>query len=610
MPAAREKTEELSLNDLVQPPPLPGPDPGAAPPAPRPAPAGEAPSRRRRRPRSRLFRAYAATFQIFLSYAWLALQRRFRTPERMQALTYAAHRRNAHRAREAIVDLQGLFIKVGQLISIMANFLPEAFRRELEGLQDQVPPRPYEDIEARLREEFDGRAPREVFAQFDPEPIASASIGQVHVARLHSGEKVAVKVQYPDIEEIVRTDLRALRRIFGLLAHFMPEWGFDTIYREIREMVLAELDYRAEADAVRRIGDNFKARPDVLTPQVIADHSTARVLTLQWMDGTKVADLEGLAAEAIDRKRAARLVVEAYCQQIFIDGIYHADPHPGNLLLRPGSTAGAGPTLVFLDFGATAQVSQGMRKGMVSFLQGAITRDTGRIVSAMKEMGFISRRADPEVFDRVVAYFHDRLRSQLRVEGFSLKDIKFEPEAKLSSLLDLRELNVSLADLRDAFHVPKEWVLLERTLLLLLGVCTTLDPEMNPLLAIQPYVETFMLGEKKQWSEAFVEASREAAFSALTLPAELGRFLAISARGELAVRPAGLQEGLRALYAVFQQLLWGGLGASAAGLAVVFDGRRQTTARDLAVTVAALCGLLLVGALIRGGRATRVRTRR
>jgi predicted unusual protein kinase regulating ubiquinone biosynthesis (AarF/ABC1/UbiB family) len=449
-----------------------------------------------------------------------------------------------------------------------------------------------------------------VFAEFSPEPIASASIGQVHRARLRSGEKVAVKIQYPDIEEIVRTDLRALRRIFGILGQFFPEWGFDTIYREIREMVLAELDFRAEAEAMRRIGSNFKGRLDVLVPRVLSDYSTTRVLTTEWMDGTKVADLPRLAAESIDRRRAARLVVEAYCQQIFVDGIYHADPHPGNLLLRPSGGPAGEPTLVFLDFGATAEVSQGMRKGMVSFLQGAITRDTARIVSAMKDMGFISRRADPEVFDRVVAYFHDRLRSQLRVEGFSLKDIRFEPEAKLATLLDLRELNVSLAELRDAFHVPKEWVLLERTLLLLLGVCTTLDPEMNPLEAIQPYVERFMLGEKKEWSEAFVEASREAAFSALTLPAELGRFLATAGRGELAVRASGLDQGVRALYAVFQQLLWGGLGATSAVLAVIFDGRGQNNARALAIAAGAMCGLLLLGSLVRGSRAARTRTRR
>jgi ubiquinone biosynthesis protein len=476
-----------------------------------------------------------------------------------------------------------------------------------------VPPRPYEDIEARLREEFGGRDPDQVFAAFERTPIASASIGQVHVARLHDGSEVAVKVQYPDIEEIVRTDLRAMQRIFGVLGRFMPEWGFSTIYREVREMILTELDYRKEAEAVRRISanfkNNFKDRSDVSFPEVIAAHSTARVITTRFMHGTKASDLEGLRAAGVDRKKAAHLAVEAYCQQIFIDGVYHADPHPGNLLLRPGAP-GKGPTLVFLDFGATAEVSPQMRKGMVAFIQGAMTKDTARIVAAMKDMGFISRRADPEVFDRVVEYFHDRFRSHLRVEGFSLKDISFESQAKLDSLLDLRELNVSLGDLRDAFHVPKEWVLLERTLLLLLGVCTTLDPEMNPIDAISPYVERFVLGEKKEVKEAFVEAAREAAFSALSLPAELGRFLALANRAELGVRVGGLDDGVSALYTVFQQLLWAGLGGTATVLAVVFDGRGQGGARSLAVTAALACGLFLFGALWRGRRILRARQRR
>jgi hypothetical protein len=211
------------------------------------------------------------------------------------------------------------------------------------------------------------------------------------------------------------------------------------------------------------------------------------------------------------------------------------------------------------------------------------------------------------VFDRVVEYFHEKFRSQIRLEGFSLKDIKFEAEAKLATLLDLRELNVSLAELRDAFHVPKEWVLLERTLLLLLGVCTTLDPEMNPLLSIQPYVEKFILGEKKEWSDAVVEASRDAALSALALPSELGRFLGRAARGELEVRARHLDEGVRALYSVFQQLLWGGLAATSAVLATVFDGRHEDGARALAVAACSVFGLLLGASLLRGRKAMRRR---
>ena len=550
--------------------------------------------------RSRLIVAYYVTIQVALSYLTLAIARRFRRPEAIERLTQEKHRRNARRIEAAILRLRGLFIKVGQLISIMANFLPDAFREELERLQDQVPPRPYRDIEARLREEFGGRGPTELFAEFSQEPVASASIGQVHRARLHSGEPVAVKVQYPDIEEMVRIDLHALRRIFNVLRWFMPDYGFDTIYREISEMVLAELDFRREAAAIDKITANFAARntPNVRFPRVIADCSTMRVLTTEWMEGTKVAHLERLDSQKIDRRAAARTCVQAYCEQIFTDGLYHADPHPGNLLIQ--SPPVGLPTVVFLDFGAIGTVSEGMRRGMMSFLQGAITRDTTRIVSAMKEMGFISRRADPEVFDRVVQYFHDKLRGQVSMKGFSLKDIKFEADQTLGSLLDLRDMNVSLADLKDAFHIPKEWILLERTLLLLLGVCTTLDPEMNPTEVIEPYLERFLLGEKKQWSEVVVDATREMALAALALPGDLQRFINRALRGDLELRVRNLEDNARMLYYGGQQILWGMLTAAAAAVAVLFDGRGHTTATWVAGIAAALFAVFLLFAWLAG----------
>jgi predicted unusual protein kinase regulating ubiquinone biosynthesis (AarF/ABC1/UbiB family) len=556
-----------------------------------------------RRPGRRLIRAYSVTCQVAVSYLWLRILRRFRTREGGAELEDAAHRKNARRIKNAIVELQGLFIKVGQLISIMANFLPEAFRKELEELQDKVPPRPYEDVEARLREEFGGRGPDEVFASFDKTPVASASIGQVHEARLASGERVAVKIQYPDIEAIVRTDLRALRRIFWVLGWLLPEWGFDTIYREIREMVLAELDYRQEAEAIGTIAGHFTGRAEVLFPHVKSGYSTARVITTEWMDGIKVADVAALDRAGVDRRKVARLFVESYCKQIFEDGVYHADPHPGNLLVQPQASGDS--KIVFLDFGATGRVSEKMRKGMLAFLGGAMTRDTGKLIAAMKEMGFISRRAKPEAFERVVEYFHDRLRAEVDVQGFSLKDIKFDPEVKLESLLDLRQMNVSLADLRDSFNVPKDWVLLERTLLLLLGVCTTLDPEMNPAAAIKPYLGRFLVGPEKNLSEAAVEATRDAALAALALPGELRRFFTKASLGEVEVRLPDVHESARLVYTAGQQLLWGILGATAVVLAVVFDGRGQSGARAWATFAASVAGLLLVMSLASGRGQTR-----
>jgi len=196
------------------------------------------------------------------------------------------------------------------------------------------------------------------------------------------------------------------------------------------------------------------------------------------------------------------------------------------------------------------------------------------------------------------------MRAQMSVQGFSLKDLSFDANKSLTSLLDLRDLNVSLADLKDAFQIPKEWILLERTLLLLLGVCTTLDPEMNPTDVIQPYLERFLLGEKKQWSELVVEASREMALSALSLPGELQRFMDRAARGELEFRVRDLDENVRMLYSVGQQLLWGMLAAAAAVLAVVFDGRGQEHAKLGAELATGLFGFFLLFAWL-GGRPKR-----
>jgi len=556
-----------------------------------------------RRPLRRLLCAYSVTMKVVLSYAVFALRRRLRSPETAELLADRIHQKNARRVLAAIVDLQGLFIKVGQLISVMANLLPAAFRKELETLQDSVPPRPFDEVELRLREEL-GRGPREIFAEFDEQPVASASIGQVHVARLRSGEKVAVKVQYPDIETIVATDLRALKRIARIVSRLLPDWGWDVIYREIRKMVLAELDYRLEAEAMTTIAANFAGRSDVRIPRVIGELSTARVLVTEWADGVKVGDAAGIAAAGIDRVKAARLCIEAYCKQIFVDGIYHADPHPGNLLLTQ-SAPGGDPVLVFLDFGATARISPAMRKGIVTFLQGAVTRDVGRIVAAMKEMGFISRHADHEVFDRVIQHFYERFRSQMRFQEFSTGSLSsgLDLRGQIATLLDLRQLDVSLSDLRDAFHVPREWVLLERTLLLLLGVCTTLAPEFNPAEAIQPYVDRFILGERKEWSETVLETAREATLSALALPNELGRFLNVATRGDVQVRVRRFEESAEAFYALGQQLLWGFLLAVSYCVSLSYENRGQLAERRITLGSTALFGLLLVGAVFRGRRA-------
>jgi predicted unusual protein kinase regulating ubiquinone biosynthesis (AarF/ABC1/UbiB family) len=543
------------------------------------------------------------TCVVLLSYYALRFRLRFASEEAGMRLVTETHLRNARRILRGIERLQGLFIKVGQLISILSNVLPEEFRSELTTLQDHVPPRPYADVERRFREEFNNRGPLDVFAEFAPVPVASASIGQVHRARTHAGIAVAVKVQYPDIEEIVRLDLRALGRIFGLLHWLAPEHGMQAVFAEIRGMVLAELDFGLEARNLERIAANFASVPrktllPVGFPTVIAELSTSRVLTTHWVEGIKVGSFARLDEAGLNRNALARTIVTAYCQQIFQDGLYHADPHPGNLLIVPSSEGAEGPTVVFLDFGAVAELSPRMRRGIVEVLQAALTRDTPRLVAAMKDMGFIARGADPDIFERVVDFFHDKLQAEVNLDSFSLRDVRLRPEMKFEVLSDLRRLDVSLRDLLQHFHVPKEWILLERTLLLLLGLCTELDSQLEPMQVIRPYLEEFVLGKDRDLSRLVVETTRDVLGTALALPGDLRRFLTRAQRGQLEIRLRGPDEGTRLLYTLGHQLIYTACGITAFAASLVLEGRGEPERAEWALYICGFFGASLLFSML------------
>ena len=542
--------------------------------------------------RTRSWRAYWTTFWVIGSYLWLRVRARFHSDAWIEHNLRATNLKNARRIERTICDLQGLFIKVGQLISIMTNFLPEEFRRELEGLQDAVPPRPYSDIEGRLREEL-GRPPAEVFAQFEPRPLASASIGQVHLARLTDGTKVAVKVQYPGIEEVVRRDLATLRRIFRIIGWFIPYQGLDELYREIRAIVMEELDYRAEANNTKRIAANFEGRSDVAFPLVVDELSTARVLVTHFEAGCKIIDHQATKQLGLDRTQLARQVVEIYCQQIFTDGVYHADPHPGNLLVRAPVAEGP-PTIVFLDFGAVAEIPGNVRAGIADLIQGALTRDTHRIVGAMKQMGFVARGANEQMFEQVIEYFHERFQENISLDSLNLKDIKFDPQKGLESVADLRKMDISLRELSANFHVPKEIIVLERTLLLLMGLCTELDPTLNPMTVIRPYLERFVLGDEGDWSGLIVETSKDLVMSVTALPAEIRKFMRSAHQGELQLRFKNLEVPTQLMYRLGHQVIYAAVGIAGASIAVVLEGRGDDTRAAWGWWTARVAGVLLV----------------
>ena len=555
-------------------------------------------------PRFRLARAYLVTLRVLWSYLWLRLWRPLLGPDAYARGLVERHRRNAKRVERTILQLNGLFIKVGQLISILTNFLPEEFRAGLEGLQDQVPERPLAQIRARIRAEF-GKDPEELFASFDPTPIASASLAQVHEARLHDGRRVALKVQHADIDRIVRLDLRAIRRILGLIQFFTRIRGLESYHSEVREMILEELDFTKEADHIRLIAGHFDEDPMVGLPVVVPEFSTQRILTTEFVEGTKVTDVAELEQLGIDRTALAQRILTAYCRMIFIDGVYHADPHPGNILVRRDGA------IVFLDFGAVGELSPQMKDGIPMFLEGVIRRDNGKITSALRRMGFVARAEDPnvagDVAERVIEYFQRRFLEDLTIESWSLSDVQVDMKTKLEAMADLRKLDISFRDLTSTFEVPKDWVLLERTLLLLLGLCTFLDPAMNPMRTIQPYLQEFVLGRDRDWVALTRNAVRDMALSALTIPEGIQRFLARANRGELEVRVHSLRESATLLYAAAHQLMY---SMMATGSAVIAYLARERGDMNVALGAGAVAGfflLCLVGSLFAARRWRRPR---
>jgi len=539
----------------------------------------------------RIARAYTVTFQVILSYSVTRVLGRLLGASWLKRSLARAHVHNARRIETAIVELQGLFIKAGQFISVMTNFLPEEFRRGLEAMQDQVPPRPYSQIQRRIQEEL-GSDPSEIFSEFSEAPIASASIAQVHVATTPSGRKVAVKVQHHDLERLVAADLTTMRRILWIVQLFLPVSGLDAMYRELCQMIEREMDFTEEAEAIERIAGNFEGNDRVRFPEVLRELSTRRVLTSEFMEGAKISDIAAIDHMGIDRGDLARHVATTYCQMIFVDGEYHADPHPGNLLVQPDGG------VVFVDFGSVAALSSGMRKGITDFLMGIIKRDTEKIISALRSMGFLAHSVgSEEVTERVIEYFHRRFQEEVRLESFNLKDIRFDPQMGFDGLMDLTRMDVGLRELTSAFHIPKEWVLLERTVLLLTGVCSLLDPRMNPTDVVRPYLEEFVLGRDRDWTEMLLEATKDTLLSYLALPAEISRFMTKAVRGEVTYRTRGLGRGFRLMYALGHQVIYAAFCLTGSLMALRFHGEGESRLAIVSTIVASLSGCWLLGSM-------------
>ena len=511
------------------------------------------------------------------------------------------YRRVAVRFRALAIRMGGLMIKVGQFLSARLDVLPAEITDELADLQDEVPAAPFDAIRAVAEAELGGPL-ADHYEWFDTTPMAAASLGQAHRARLCADDAagagfhdVVVKVQRPHIEQIVDVDLAALRRVGGWLQRYRPiakRADAPALVEEFATTTLQEIDYLAEGNNAETFAANFADAPRVHVPDVVWNLTTRRVLTLEDVAAIKLGDYDAITAAGIDRKQVAAVLVDTYLQQIFEDGFFHADPHPGNLFVTPLDTPREDGTpdwkLTFIDFGMVGQVPENLREGLREALIAIGTQDGTRLVRSFKTLDVLLPSADLKLIESASMQLFDRFG------GMSMSDLREIDEAEMMRFaLQFRELLLDLP-----FQLPENLLLLGRSVAILSGMCTGLDPQFNLWDSLGPYAGMLVSSEEdgEWWDMLFAEGTKLFQ-TAVALPGRADRVLTQMERGELNVQVPLLELRVRRLERsvgrIVNALLFG--GALIAG-AVLYPAEPTLAKWLMAASV-----LPLLGALRRGG---------
>jgi len=408
-------------------------------------------------------RATPRLARILTETAWIAATYQVSGPSE------ALHRRCARRAHDLAVELRGPLLKVGQFASARADLLPAAWVEELSRLQDRVPPVTSASIFARIDSELGDR--RDALGEIDAEPLAAASLAQVHAATLEDGTPVVVKVQVPGIEDAVEADLAALRLIAAAFDKSVPELGLPVVAAELDRAVRAELDYRSEANHAVRMATLLGDDRDVSVPRVFAALSTDRVLTLARVEGVRLGDFLASAA-APARDHVIATLIRTTAEQIFVHGCFQADPHPGNFLVVPTDDPSR-PRLALLDFGCVATLDAPLRRAYARLSLSLFTGDGGAAAAGLTALGFRSRDGDPDAVTRLA----DAMLGALR-RGARADDPRFDPTAAMAEAFELAR--------RHPVAAPSHFILIGRVLATIGGLVFAHRPAIEPFALIAP----------------------------------------------------------------------------------------------------------------------------
>ncbi|MFJ6652601.1 ABC1 kinase family protein [Microbacterium sp. NPDC091313] len=486
-------------------------------------------------------------------------------------------RRIAQRFHVLAVDLGGLMIKVGQFMSSRLDVLPPEITKELEGLQDEVPAVAFNRMSARAEAEL-GRPLAESFAAVDPVPLAAASLGQAHRARLRESDQAdtgfvdaVVKIQRPGIDRVVEVDLRALRKVGVWLSRVRlvrDRVDMPQLVEEFAATSLEEIDYLHEAANAERFAADFAADPRVAVPEVVWERTTRRVLTLQDVTAIKINDLDALRGAGIDPAEVASEFAAVMFDQLFARGYFHADPHPGNVFVTPIPDAAPGERawrFTFIDFGMMGEVPANLRRGLRRTLIAAASRDGKGLVDGIRDVGVLLPSADTGELERAMTQLFARFGGM----GFAeLQEV--DPREFRAFAIEFGDTVRSLP-----FQLPENFLLIVRAMSLTSGMCSGLDPSFNIWDAVEPYAQRLVREESGSTARAALAEAGAIAMVAARLPRRIDGLIDRIDDGRVTVQAPKLERRLR-------ELEW--------------MGRRV-------VSAVLFAGLLVTGAIVHAGDA-------
>jgi len=522
----------------------------------------------------RAYRRFVTVARQFLPLllAYARDRHRFLLFGRSRSVSPAERRRRAAKLLDSLLTLGPTFIKLGQLLSTRPDILPPEYIDEFTKLQDEVPPADWADAESVIEEELG--PVEENFEYFDTTSISGASLGQVYYAETEDGP-VAVKIRRPGIEDLVEADLRVIRWSLPLIMRFVGEarsFSLETLADEFAKTIRQEMDYEREARMLQEIRDNFRSDRRIRIPQVDSAHSTGRVLTMEYVEGTKISNIEELDEMGVDRTDIAETLQRVYLQMIVDDGVFHADPHPGNLAVKDDGT------LVFYDFGMSGYVEPYIQEKIIDFYIAVANQDTDAILDALIEMGTLSPEADREVMGEVM---------ELAIADARGDDIE---QYRIQQIVQQVEDTIYEFPLR----LPSNLALVLRVATVVEGVCVTLDPDFDFIAVATGYLRDhgYLEAGVKQFIEDRGEELQQAAQSAIRTPPKLERTLDRIERDDLRVN-ADIEDSDGLLQTLAKRLVYGMiLSAGIVSTAVLYSFGTVDTAGIAGGVTLLVAGLL------------------